>query len=112
METMIRENFKKLRKGLGITQETMASFLNLEQSSISKFESGERTLNVSNLEKACLLFGVPYANLSSKSVLHHRISPSFRKTDLSVESLEAISAIHQIALNLLEMKALTGKIHG
>jgi transcriptional regulator with XRE-family HTH domain len=112
METIIRENFKKLRRGLGITQEAMASFLQLEQSSISKFESGERTLNVSNLEKACLLFGIPYQQLSNQKYESHKFTPSFRKTNVSNESLEAISEINQIALNIIEMKRLLDKTNG
>lgn len=58
MEEIIRENFKILRKQINITQEQMAEYLSLEQSNISKFESGERTISVSNLEKACSLFGI------------------------------------------------------
>ncbi len=112
MNSVVRTNFKSLRRNLGITQEAMASFLQVEQSSISKFESGERTLNVSNLEKACLLFGIPYANLSQKDCHNYKLTPSFRKTDISSESLHAVSEINQIALNIIEMKKLMEKSNG
>lgn len=112
MENIIRDNFKKLRKKINITQEQMADFLNLEQSSISKFESGERTLSVSNLEKACYLFGVSVNEIYKESYNMRELSPSFRKTNLSVESLAAISDINKIALNIMEMEAIVEKHNG
>lgn len=88
----------------------MAAFLGLEQSTISKFESGERDLTVYNIEKACQLFGISYRELRSEIKELNLVSPSFRKSDLNVESLEHIAAINGIALNILEMeKMLNGK---
>lgn len=112
MEEKVRENFKKLRKKINVTQEQMAEYLNLEQSSISKFESGERTISVSNLERACSLFGIHqndiYKDLKNLNVL----SPSFRKTNLSSSSLEDVSNINKIAMNILEMNEILEKHNG
>jgi len=112
MEEIMRDNFKKLRKKINITQEQMAEYLNLEQSSISKFESGERTLSVSNLERACSLFGIHINDIyiDSKNMLG--LSPSFRKTNLSLSSLEDISNINKIALNIIEMNAILDRNNG
>jgi len=46
----------------------MANYLNLEQSSISKFEKGERNLSVDNLEKSCSLFGVKLLDLYNDKI--------------------------------------------
>ena len=105
-ETIIRNNFKYVREHLNITQTDMAAFLGLEQSMISKFESGERALTVYNIEKACALFGISYSDLTKEQQNISLVSPSFRKSNLSVESLEHIAAINRIALNLLEMEKL------
>lgn len=112
MENIIRDNFKKLRRKINITQEQMADFLNLEQSSISKFESGERTLSVSNLEKACSLFGIPVKEIYKESDNMRELSPSFRKTNLSMESLVDVSNINKIAMNIMEMDAILEKHNG
>lgn len=82
MEEIIRENFKILRKQINITQEQMAEYLSLEQSNISKFESGERTISVSNLEKACSLFGIHINDIYKVFDNLRALSPSLRKTDL------------------------------
>jgi transcriptional regulator with XRE-family HTH domain len=112
MDEIIRVNFKKLRKALNVTQEQMAEYLKLEQSSISKFESGERTLTVSNLEKACSLFGVNLNDLYQDSNHLRVLSPSFRKTEISTISLEDISNINKIAMNILEMNVILKKHNG
>ncbi|MDD5292701.1 MAG: helix-turn-helix transcriptional regulator [Candidatus Izemoplasmatales bacterium] len=112
MEEIIRENFKKLRKKINITQDQMAEYLSLEQSSISKFESGERTISVSNLEKACSLFGIHINEIYKESDNLRALSPSFRKTNLSMESLEDISNINRIAMNIMEMDAILEKHNG
>lgn len=105
-DSKIRKNFKYVREQLNITQTDMAIFLGLEQSMISKFENGERSLSVSNLEKACQLFGISYSDLRTEVKNSNILSPSFRKSGLSLESLEHIAAINTIALNILEMDKL------
>ena len=108
MKNNVRENFRKIRTKLGITQEQMAQFLNLEQSSISKFESGERDMSIDNIEKASNLFGILihslYENIDDVSLL----SPSFRKSGDNVNSFSDIAEINKIAMNILEMNEILG----
>lgn len=97
---------------MNVTQEQMAVFLDLEQSSISKFESGERSIGVSYLEKACALFGIPYSDFMEAKPDALPMIPSFRKDGSAVESMNDIAAIQRIAMNCLEMDALLKKHHG
>jgi len=112
MEEIIRDNFRRLRRKINITQEQMAEYLNLEQSSISKFESGERTISVSNLEKACSLFGIHINDIYKETDNLRALSPSFRKANLSLASLGDISNINKIAMNIMEMDAILEKHNG
>ena len=112
MEEIIRDNFKRLRRKINITQEQMAEYLNLEQSSISKFESGERAISVSNLEKACSLFGIHINDIYKEPDYLRALSPAFRKSNLSLASLEDISNINRIAMNIMEMDAILKKHNG
>lgn len=109
MENLVRENFKALRKEINISQEQMADFLGLEQSSISKFESGERNLGISSLEKACALFGISLNELSTNNSKIKSIAPSFRKSEISIASLEDIAKINKVAMNIIEMKKILDK---
>lgn len=112
MEKIVRQNFKNIRKKIGISQEEMANYLNLEQSSISKFENGERTLQISHLEKACCLFGININDLFKENLNIEILSPSFRKDELNFNSLPDIAKINQIALNIIDMKKLLEKNNG
>ncbi len=112
MNEIVRENFRRFRRKTNISQEQMAEYLDLEQSSISKFENGERSLSMSNLEKACALFGIKTSDIFKGESSVDNLSPAFRKTNLSTASLDDLSNINRIALNILEMRAILEKRHG
>lgn len=52
------DNFKNARKAMGMTQEQMAEKLNIDRSSIAKYELGTSTPNIKNLPKICELLNV------------------------------------------------------
>ena len=99
MANIIGNNIKTLRDGMGFNQSTIARFLNVDQSLISKIEKGERILSVDMLEKLACLFGVSINDIDSST--HEASTPSvaFSASDLYLEALEAIRAINRIALN-------------
>ena len=84
---------------MGFNQSTIARFLNVDQSLISKVAKGERSLSVDMLEKLSCLFGVSINAIESSAIEASTLSVAFRASDLSLEDLEAISAINRIALN-------------
>ncbi len=47
---------KELRKNSKLTQEQMAQYLGIDQSMVTKIENGTRGLNVTLIEKICILF--------------------------------------------------------
>ena len=99
MTNIIGNNIKTLRDGMGFNQSTIARFLNVDQSLISKIEKGERSLSVDMLEKLACLFGVSINAIESSTIEASTLSVAFRASDLSLEDLIAISAINRIALN-------------
>ena len=58
MANIIGNNIKILRDNMGFSQSTIARFLNVDQSLISKVEKGERSLSTDMLEKLACLFGI------------------------------------------------------
>ena len=99
MANIIGNNIKILRDNMGFSQSTIARFLNVDQSLISKVEKGERSLSTDMLEKLACLFGISIDAIESNSIEASNLSFAFRASDLSAEDLEAISAINRIALN-------------
>ena len=47
------ENFRKARLAAGLTQQQIAEKLNLDRSSVAKYEKGESTPNLKNLPEIC-----------------------------------------------------------
>ena len=99
MANIIGNNIKILRDNMGFSQSTIARFLNVDQSLISKVEKGERSLSTDMLEKLACLFGISIDAIESNTIETSSLPFAFRAGDLSAEDLEAISAINRIALN-------------
>lgn len=99
MANIIGNNIKTLRNGMGFSQSSIARFLNVDQSLISKIENGERSLSADMLEKLACLFGISMDAIESSTIESSHLSFAFRANDLSTEDLETISIINRIALN-------------
>ncbi|MGN1164512.1 MAG: helix-turn-helix domain-containing protein [Candidatus Ornithospirochaeta sp.] len=99
MSNNIGRNIRSLRVGMGFNQSNIASFLNVDQSLISKAEKGERALSSDMIEKLACLFGVTVSAIESEEVETSNLSFAFRASDMTIEDMEAISAINRIALN-------------
>ena len=99
MANIIGKNIKTLRVEMGLSQSNIASFLNVDQSLISKVEKGERILSADMLEKLACLFGVSIDAIEGSAIEASSLSFAFRSSNLSAKDLETISAINRIALN-------------
>lgn len=102
---LIRDNFRRIRESMHITQAFLAEYLGIDQSMLSKFEKGERELSSHHLEKACLLFGCFLRDLETEHFVPN-LKISFRAKELESFDFDSIARIQQIALNIIEMKEL------
>lgn len=99
------DNFKRIRKQNGFTQEQMAKFLGMERSCLARFESGERKIGVSALEKACNLFGCTLAQMDGRKP-YEPLATAFRAKELTIDDMKAVSQIQKLVLNLQQMKSI------
>ena len=91
---------KALRENSGFTQSNIAKYLKVDQSLISKVETGERALAIDMLEKLAILFGVNLTVFDDS--FDGQIKPltlALRASEVNEDDLDAISAINRIALN-------------
>ena len=102
----IGENLRELRDSAGYNQQSIADFLGVDQSLISKIEKGERSISADMLEKLASLFGVTTSVVVNDVVEARPLSCAFRRSKLSSGEMEAVSAIHKIALNSVFMDNL------
>ncbi len=106
----IGHKVKELRERAGLNQMQIAQFLEVDQSTISKCEKGERQFQVDHLERMANLFGVTLSDLMNEAVQAQSLRIAFRADGVQVEDLAAIADIHKIALNLRQMRALLQEI--
>lgn len=102
----IGSRLKALREQCGFTQSMVASYLDVDQSLISKAEGGTRALTADMLEKLAALYGVQVAVLLKSDAEVKPLSFALRARTVAVDDLKTIGAINLIALNGLFMTSL------
>jgi len=106
---IIGENAKQARESCGFSQANIAEFLNVDQSLISKFEKGLRSLQSDMLERLANLYGTKVSDFEcAEGMPEQRIKAAYRSSGLNVYDIEAIHDIKRIAMNLFFMSDLAG----
>lgn len=59
IKKLLGKRIQEIRKSLGMTQEKVAESMNIETSSLSNIENGKYYPTAENLEKICLVLGIP-----------------------------------------------------
>jgi transcriptional regulator with XRE-family HTH domain len=97
---------KNLRENANLTQKDLADYLSVDQSLISKFEKGERSISSDMLEKLAILFCCPLSTLMSNEQTIPAYNIAFRTDNIKKEDLSVLSVINKIALNQAQMDKL------
>lgn len=100
---VIGNNIKKLREQIGLSQKNIAEYLNVDQSLISKIESGERSLSIDLLEKLSNLFCCPLKKLLADGSLELKVEFAFRTNNLDEKDLFALASVNKIVMNQMTM---------
>ncbi len=109
---IIGENVKRARESIGFSQASVAEFLKVDQSLISKFEKGDRTLQSDIIERLANLLGCRVADFERKDGIPDRqLKTAYRASGLTVNDMEIIHDIRRIANNLSFMTDLAGGDH-
>ncbi|OWT32825.1 transcriptional regulator [Methanobrevibacter sp. 87.7] len=94
------KRIKKLRLSQNINQSSVADYLGVNQSTVAKAESGDRSLNLNSLIKLSTLFGCSRDYLLGMTDEYDPLNFAFRSKNVDVKDLEAIAAINKIVLNI------------
>ena len=108
---IIAKNIKLLRQASNYTQENIASFLGIGRSAYSNYESGDRELPLSCMEKLADLYGCDAYMLyeENESVIEDMLATAFRVDNLSPADMEQIAAFKRVVKNSLMMDAMLSK---
>ena len=102
----VGQRFYELREKSGFSQSQIATYLQVDQSYISKCEKGQRNFSLDILEKAANLFGCPIDYFTDEDSEFTPLPTALRADSVEVEDLETIAAVNKIALNLRYMESL------
>lgn len=107
-EFKIGDRIKALRIEYSFKQKDLADFLGVDQSLISKFESGERAISVDILEKLSGLYCCDLVDSSAAS--QPNIQVAFRAKDIGSTELKTIQTVNRIVMNSEFMSDLLKEI--
>ena len=100
---LLGKRLKMLREESGLSQEQLAQCLSVDQSLISKFEKGERSISATQIDAICNIVCYPVERLLDEGDMSRSTAISFRSVKLSLESLKALSVVNRIFLNQMRM---------
>lgn len=104
----IGTKIKRLREEANLTQKQIAEYLSVDQSLISKFEKGERSISTDILSQLATLFCCPISTLVSDEKMTPVYNIAFRTSSIDTADLNVLAIINKIALNQLKMDQLAG----
>ncbi len=104
----IGEKIKALRLKSGFNQSLIAQYLGVDQSLISKIESGEREASTDVIKKLADLFGCSITTIIDEESNPEYLNVTFRANVLTADDLCAIATVNRIARNLESMEKIIG----
>ncbi len=106
--TIIGANIKAYRERLGLTQESVAKFLDVTREMISYYEQGNRNIPTVSISRLANLFGIDEYDLFEPNAekASANVALAFRINDFNEEDLESMAKFRKIVNNYLGMKRL------
>lgn len=110
MNKVIGNNLKLLREANKFTQDQVASFLGINRSTYSNYETGDREVPLDVLEKVSDLYGCELHLLfeEDNSIIKEMLVCSFRVDNLSNSDMIEIAHFKNIVKNYIKMNQLLG----
>ena len=105
MNKKIGARLKKLRKESNYTQEQIANYLEINQGQLSKIENGNRTLNLSLLDKLSSLYNCSHEYILMESEEYSIPKIAFKNSENFVD-LNLVAKMNQVIENLKFLRTL------
>lgn len=106
---IIGQNLRMYREKIGLSQESLADYLEVSRGEVNYYENGKRSIPSTVIEKAARLFGIEEYDLYDEDIDTQQANTAFafRADFLTPSDLEQIAGFRKIVLNYLKMtKAL------
>lgn len=100
------KRLENLRNDANLTQAQLADYLGINQSMLSKIESGERSIGMSYLEKLSSLYCISSYDLANKDNIDSQMQIAFRAKKLTSDDLFILAKVNRIIMNQRFMDGL------
>ena len=106
----IGQNIRLLREGLGLTQESLAQYLNIVREQIAYYESGARSIPTAQLGKLADLFCMNEYDFYEEDPEKRKVNIAFafRAENIQPQDMESIARFKKIVRNYLNMQKAIG----
>ncbi len=109
--TIVAKNIKLMREISDFTQEKVADFLGIKRSAYANYETGDRELPLSLMEKLADLYGcdaiLMYAEDSN--VVENMLTTAFRVDNLTTDDMVQVAAFKKVVKNSLMLDSMLKK---
>lgn len=108
LQTILSQNLQAYRTRLGLTQDQVASFLEVDRSLIAHYEKGSREISYPHLKKLSHLFNVELEDLleEDSALREANFAFAFRREGLDATDLKSIAEFQRVVKNYIEMSQI------
>lgn len=111
LQNIIGSNLQAFRQKIGLTQDQIADFLEVDRSLIAKYENGTNEVTYIHLKKFSHLFNIEVEDLLEEDSARREanIAFAFRSNGLESTDLKSIAEFQRVVKNYLEMETLSNE---
>lgn len=108
LQNIIGANLQAFRSRLGLTQDQIAEFLEVDRSLIAHYEKGTREVTYVHLKKLSNLFNIEVEDLleENSALRELNFAFAFRADGLEATDLKSISEFQKVVRNYIEMSKM------
>jgi transcriptional regulator with XRE-family HTH domain len=108
LQNIIGSNLQAFRTRLGLTQDQIGDFLEVDRSLIAKYENGINEITYVHLKKLSNLFNIEVEDLLEENFVLRELNFAFafRADGLDNTDLKSISEFQKVVRNYIEMSKM------
>ncbi len=102
---IVGNNIKSYRQKFGYSQDHIAKYLEIDRTTLSKYESAEREISLLNLTRLADLFGIEIDDLIEPDRLHKEanLAFAFRSEGLEEQDIKGIASFQKVVKNYIKI---------
>ncbi|MEI7424372.1 MAG: helix-turn-helix transcriptional regulator [Prolixibacteraceae bacterium] len=100
---IVGNNIKSYRQKFGYSQDHIAKYLEIDRTTLSKYESAEREISLLNLTRLADLFGIEIGDLIEKDSVNKEanLAFAFRSEGMEEQDIKSIASFQKVVKNYI-----------